>query len=31
MFPDPCTDKQVYEVNFLTFIRKFYIIKRRHA
>ena len=28
MFLDPCTDKQVYEVNFLTFIRKFYIIKR---
>ena len=30
MFLDPCTDKQVYEVNFLTFIIKFYIIKRRH-
>ena len=24
MFLDPCTDKQVYEVNFLTFIRKFH-------
>ena len=28
MFPDPSTDKQIYEVNLLTFIRRFYIIKK---